>query len=195
MTMEIILSLLVGLGLSAACGFRIFVPLLVTAVAARAGYLNPGEGFQWLSSNVALISLGVATLLEILAYYVPCVDNFLDLLGVPAAVVAGTILTASFAVDMAPWLQWSLGVVAGGGTAATVHAGTAAVRGFVTTTTAGIGNHVVSTGEAVAAAGTSVLAIVAPVFACLLILILLLVAGRFVAVRLKKRRLCKSSLA
>lgn len=193
--MEIILSLLVGLALSAACGFRIFVPLLVTAIAARAGYLSLGDGFQWLGSNAALISLGVATALEIIAYYIPCVDNFLDLIGVPAAVVAGSILTASFTTEVDPWLQWSLGVVAGGGAAALVHAGMATARGFVTTTTAGLGNSVVSTGEAVAATGTSILAIVAPVFACLLVALLLFFAGRFVAGKLKNRRLSRVSAA
>lgn len=190
MSMEIILSLLVGLGLSAACGFRIFVPLLVAAIAVRAGYLSPGEGFQWMGTNVALISLGVATILEIGAYYIPCVDNFLDLLGVPAAMVAGAILTASFVTAVDPWLQWSLAAVAGGGTAAVVHAGMATARGLVTTTTAGLGNSVVSTGEAVVATGTSILAIVAPVAAGLLIVGVLFFIVRFAVNRARARRVC-----
>lgn len=187
-TYQIILSILVGVGLSAACGFRIFVPLLIVSIAGRAGDLAiVGEGFEWLYSDVAIIALSLATLLEIVGYYVPCVDNFLDVIGAPAAIIAGTILTASFATDVAPWLQWSLGVICGGGAAGVVHAGMATARGIVTTTTAGIGNGLVSTGETAVAAGTSVLAIVAPVAAAVLVILLMVVVFYFASRKLRRR--------
>ncbi len=184
--MEIFLSLLIGLGLSAACGFRIFVPMLIASIALRTGHLHVGEGFAWLGSDAALIALGAATLLEIAAYYIPCVDHFLDLIGAPAAIVAGALLTASFITDISPWLQWSLATVVGGGSAAAVHAGMATARGFVTATTAGLGNGVVSTGEAVAAAGTSFLTIIAPPLGCLLALLILFFLCRL-AIRFYKK--------
>lgn len=168
--MEIFLSILAGLALSAACGFRVFVPLLIVAIAARTGHLSCGAGFEWLASDAAWISLSVATVLEIVAYYVPCVDNFVDALAVPVAGVAGAILTASFATDVSPWLQWTLGVVAGGGVATAVHAGMATIRGGVTALTGGMGNGVYATGETVLATGGSLLAVCLPVVGSILIL-------------------------
>lgn len=184
--MDIFFSALVGVGLSAACGFRIFVPLLIAAIAARAGTLTIGEEFVWLYGDPALIALSVAVVLEILAYYIPCVDNFLDVIGAPAAIIAGTILTASFISDISPWLQWSLGVILGGGTAGVVHAGMATVRGLVTTTTAGLGNNVVSTGETVVSAGASIVSTIAPVLA--IVGIFGLMAGIFYYVSKRFRR-------
>lgn len=165
--MEILFSILIGVGLSAACGFRIFVPMLVVAIAARSGQLGISSDFAWLHSDPALIALSVAVVLEILAYHIPCVDNFLDVAGAPAVFIAGSILTASFVTDVSPWLQWSLGVILGGGSAGIVHAGMATVRGIVTTTTAGIGNGFVSTGETAVSAGASILALTAPILAIL----------------------------
>ena len=93
--METALSIAAGLGLAAACGFRVFAPMLVVSVAGRAGYLELGSGFDWIGTMPALIALGVATLAEVLAYYVPWLDNLLDTVATPAAVVAGAVLAAS----------------------------------------------------------------------------------------------------
>ncbi|MGD2115402.1 MAG: DUF4126 family protein, partial [Acidobacteriota bacterium] len=38
--METLLSVALGLGLAAACGFRVFVPLLAMSVAVRAGHME-----------------------------------------------------------------------------------------------------------------------------------------------------------
>ena len=76
--MELILSLSVGLGLSAACGFRIFVPLLVISIANKAGHLELADSFEWMGSTAAIITFATATVLEVSAYYVPWVDNLLD---------------------------------------------------------------------------------------------------------------------
>src|SRR5687767_3523804 len=115
--MEMLLSVCVGLGLSAACGFRIFVPLLVTSIAAHSGHLNLAPSFDWLGSPAALTAFSVATALEVGAYYIPWLDNFLDTVATPTAVVAGTMMTASMITDVSPFLKWSLSVVAGGGIA------------------------------------------------------------------------------
>ena len=53
-SIESLLSIALGLGLAAATGFRIFVPLLIAGLAARFGYLPLGDGFQWLASTPAL---------------------------------------------------------------------------------------------------------------------------------------------
>jgi len=97
--METILSLLIGIGLSAACGFRVFVPLLVVSVASHTGHLHLSSGFEWMGSDAALIAFAVATVLEVAAYYIPWLDNLLDTVASPAAVIAGTLVTASLIAD------------------------------------------------------------------------------------------------
>ncbi|MCL4858782.1 MAG: DUF4126 family protein [Caldilineaceae bacterium] len=168
--LELFLSLALGIGLSAACGFRVFVPLLVISAAARGGFLTLAPGFEWMGSYPALLSFAVATVVEILAYYVPWVDNALDGVATPAAVVAGAVITASMVTGVDPWLQWTLAVIAGGGAAGIVQAGTTVLRGLSTLTTGGFGNFVVSTLEWIGAFTTSLLAVLFPVVALLLVL-------------------------
>ena len=115
--METLLSVLVGIGLSAACGFRIFVPPLVISIAALSGHLHLASGFEWMGTYPAMTAFGVACALEIAAYYVPWLDHMLDILATPTAVVAGTIVTASLVTDMSPMLRWTLAIIAGGGAA------------------------------------------------------------------------------
>jgi hypothetical protein len=163
--MEWVLSVCLGIGLSAACGFRIFVPMLGLSIAAMAGHLELADGFEWIGSVPALVVFSVATLLEISAYYVPWIDNLLDTISTPAAVVAGTILTASVVTEMSPLMQWSVALIAGGGSAGVIQTGTVLARGASLATTGGGGNFVVSTGEWIGALVTTILAIVLPILA------------------------------
>ena len=89
--LDLALSVALGVGLAAATGFRVFLPLLVMSIAARSGYLPLGESFAWLASTGALAMLAIAALVEILAYYIPGVDNLLDTLATPGAILAGII--------------------------------------------------------------------------------------------------------
>jgi hypothetical protein len=175
--MELLLSVCIGLGLSAACGFRIFVPLLVTSIAAHSGHLNLASSFQWIGSNEALISFSIATALEVGGYYIPWLDNFLDTVATPAAVVAGTVVTASMVTDVSPFLKWSLAVVAGGGVAGTVQAVTVLARGLSLTHTAGVGNPVIATAELGGSIITAIAAVFVPVFALGLVVLLIGITG------------------
>jgi hypothetical protein len=165
--MDTVLSILIGIGLSAACGFRVFVPLLIMSLASRAGvgHLQLGPGFAWIGSTPALIAFTVATVLEIAGYYIPWVDNLLDAVATPTAIVAGILVTASAAGDMSPFLRWSLALLAGGGTAAVFQGITATARQISSFTTGGLANPVVATVEAGGSAILSVLAITLPVLA------------------------------
>ena len=163
--MELLLSLALGVGLSASTGFRVFVPALLANVACMNGWITPSEGFAWLGTWTAFFALLSATVVEIGAYYIPFVDNLLDTIATPLSVVAGTLLTTSFVEIDSPILQWSLGLILGGGTAGLVQAGTSLLRLGSTATTGGLGNPVVSTAENVASFGLSGLAIFLPVFA------------------------------
>src|SRR5215475_13958065 len=114
MIMETLLSICIGIGLSAACGFRVFVPLLAMSIAALSGHLTLAQGFAWIGSYPTLIAFSVATCLEIAGYYIPWVDHLLDTIATPAAIIAGTIVTASMVTDVSPFLKWTLAVIAGG---------------------------------------------------------------------------------
>ncbi len=162
---QIILAVAAGIGLAAAVGFRIFLPMLLAGLAAKAGHLPLAGGFQWLGSDVALIMLGVAALAEIAAYFVPFFDHLLDSISGPVAVGAGTVLMASTLIEMEPWLRWVLALVAGGGTAGLVHAGSAGLRAGSTATTGGLANPVYAGFELGASTLLTVLAIVVPVLA------------------------------
>lgn len=167
--METLLSLCVGIGLSAACGFRVFVPFLVMSVASYSGHLTLSPGFQWIGSYPALITFSVATALEIGGYYIPWLDHFLDTLATPTAIVAGSVVTASFVTDVSPFLRWTLAVIAGGGAASVVQASTVLMRGASTLTTGGLTNPVFATAELAGSLVTSVLSLVAPLVTIVII--------------------------
>ena len=169
-----ILSSFIGIGLAAASGFRVFLPLFAVSLASYLGWIPMNDNFQWLSGLPTLIVTGVATLVEILAYYIPVVDNFLDTVTVPLATVAGSVLFASQFIELGTFPQWALAIIAGGGTAATIAAGFAGTRAASTATTAGIGNNVIATTETAGAGLMSVLSIFLPVIAFILALALLL---------------------
>lgn len=162
---ESYLAILIGIGLSAACGFRIFIPLLVMSLASATGHIELSESMQWVSSYPAIIALSVASIIEVTAYLIPFIDNLLDIAAGPAAVVAGTIATASFITDMSPFMKWGLAIIAGGGVAASVQTVTTMARASSSTMTAGFGNSIISVGEAVGATFLSVLSILFPVIA------------------------------
>ena len=177
--MDAALSIALGLGLAAACGFRVFVPLLVVSAASYSGHLSLAGSFDWLASTPALITLSVATVLEIAAYYIPWVDHLLDSVAAPAAVVAGVVASASVITGMDPYLKWTLAVIAGGGLAGAVQVVTMGTRGASLLTTAGFGNPVVSSVETGSSVVLSVLAVVAPLLAVgVVVVFLALVTAR-----------------
>jgi hypothetical protein len=173
MEKEIITAIAIGIGLSASCGFRVFVPMLIASIAAKMNLFPVTESFQWLASWPALISFGTATLAEILAYYIPFVDNLLDTVTTPLAVGGGTILLTSVLPIDNELLKWVSGFIFGGGAAATVQGGTVLTRLASTKLTAGTGNAVVATGEHAAAFGTSVLSLFIPLLISSVVIILI----------------------
>ena len=191
------MSVLIGVALSATCGFRVFVPLLAVNIGTRA--LNAdGEprielatGFDWLSSDIALMIFLVAAIFEIGGYYIPWIDNLLDTVASPAAIVAGTLITASFITGMEPWLQWLLGVIAGGGAAGAVQATTVVTRAASTVTTGGLGNPIVASLETSGAFLGSALSIVAVEFA-IAVFVVLLGGGVWIWWRRRRHKLAEA---
>jgi hypothetical protein len=177
LTSDALLGVAIGLGLAAAAGFRVFVPLLVASIAAKTGMLELSPGFVWLATTPAIAALAIATLLEIGAYAVPWIDQLLDVIATPTALVAGMLAAASVVVDLPPLVKWTVVLMAGG--AAGITQGASVLTRFKSTTlTGGMGNPVVSTMELVGAVVASVLAIFLPLVALLAVLMLLVMITR-----------------
>ena len=181
--MEGLLGLFIGIGLSATCGFRIFVPLLGMSLAHHAGALSFSNGFDWIGSWPATIAFGIAMIIEIAAYYIPWLDNMLDTIATPAAIIAGTIATASMVGDVTPFLRWSLAIIAGGGVAALVQGSSVLVRGLSTASTGGLANPIVSTGELAASVAGTLISIALPTVAVILVFFLLVWIIRKISLR------------
>ncbi|HEY9852246.1 MAG TPA: DUF4126 domain-containing protein [Leptolyngbyaceae cyanobacterium] len=171
--MDIFLGICIGISLSAACGLRVFVPPLVMSIAALSGHLTLSPGFEWIGSYEALTAFAIATGIEVLGYYIPWVDHLLDMLATPIAIATGTTITAAFFSHSDPLLQWTVAVIAGGGSAGIVEGLTNITRLISTGTTGGIANPVLATIELVSSIILSILGIIVPIFTVVLVAVLL----------------------
>jgi Domain of unknown function (DUF4126) len=165
------LSIVLGIALAAATGFRIFLPMLIMSVAAYTGHLSLAGNFAWLGTPAAVIMLSVAAVAEILAYYIPVVDNLLDALATPAAFVAGAVVSAAVMTDVPPMVKWTAAVIAGGGIAGLTQGLTGMLRAHSTVLTGGLGNSVIATAELGGALLITFLALAAPVAAIALVIL------------------------
>jgi len=177
---ETILSFLLGLGLSAAVGFRVFVPMLVVSLASMAGVIQLAPGFEWMGTPVAALVFAVATLAELLGFLVPWVSNALDSIATPAATIAGVIMMAAVLTDMHPVARWALAIIAGGGVALTVQGATVVTRAVAAGSTGGVANPVVGILEAIGALVVTITTIIIPAIMGILVLIVVILLLRIV---------------
>jgi len=177
-SIESLVGIALGIGLAAATGFRIFIPLLLVGLAARFDMLPLGDGFQWLATSPALLTLGTAAVLETLGYYIPGVDHALDVLAGPATLLAGVVASAAVMTEVPPAILWPVAVIAGGGAAGLTKGSTALLRAKSGVATGGLANPVVSTVETVGATGITILAIAVPVLCFVAVVALLWWAAR-----------------
>jgi Domain of unknown function (DUF4126) len=175
---DLALSIILGVGLAAATGFRVFLPMLIVSGASYTGHLSLGDSFAWLGTPAALTMLGAAALAEIFAYYVPGIDNLLDVLATPAAFVAGTVVSAAVMTDLPPMVKWTAAVIAGGGVAGLTQGVTAMLRAKSTVLTGGVGNFVIATAEFAGALLVSFLALAAPLAALGVVILFFWIAIR-----------------
>ncbi len=180
------LALCMGLSLSAACGLRVFMPLFVLAAAARWCSLPVTDSLAWVQTDAALICLGTATVIELLGYYIPLVDNALDTIQTPLALAAGIVVMGGMMDGLPDYLQWGIGTIGGAGVAGAVKLGSNALRLASTATTGGLGNGIFATLENILAATGTVLALIVPVLA--LLGFIALVALVWLSVRRLRRR-------
>jgi Domain of unknown function (DUF4126) len=182
---DLALSIVLGVALAAATGFRVFLPMLIVSGAAYTGHLHLDDSFSWLGTPSALMMLSVAALAEVLAYYIPVIDNLLDTVATPAAFVAGTIVSAAVMIDAPPMVKWTAAVIAGGGIAGLTQGMTAILRAHSTVLTGGLGNFIIATAELVGASLISFLALAAPTLAIALVVLFLLMAARLLRRRFR----------
>ena len=187
---DILVASSLGLGLAAASGFRVFIPPFLYGLFLRLDMVPisiPMTGIsEWMASDIGLIILGVAMIVEILGYYIPWIDNLLDTIASPAAIIAGVMMMSSTLSDTHPALQWGASIIAGGGVSGTIQIGTVATRAVSTATTGGLGNPIVSTIEAGACILCTILAILLPIIALFLVVVLVGYSGRQVNKRFFK---------
>ncbi|MFX0557702.1 DUF4126 domain-containing protein [Maribacter sp. CXY002] len=173
MTSETVISIFLGVGLAASVGFRVFLPLFALSIASYFDVWTLNDSWEWIGSLAAVITLGVATLVEIFAYFIPWVDNLLDSFAIPLAAIAGTAVMVSTVANLDPVVTWSLAIIAGGGTATAIKGAGATGRLASTATTGGLANPVVATVETGTAVAVSVASIFAPILAAVLVIIIL----------------------
>src|SRR5512136_1676702 len=177
---ETLVSFLLGIGLSAAVGFRVFVPMLIVSLASMAGVIRLAPGFQWMGTPVAALVFAVATLVELLGFLVPWVSNALDSIATPAATIAGMIMMAAVLTDMSPVARWALAIIAGGGVALTVQGATVVTRAVAAGATGGVANPIVAILEAIGAFIVTVTTIIMPMIMGMIILIAVILVLRIV---------------
>ena len=187
MTPETVLSIFLGVGLAASAGFRVFLPLFALSLAAYFDVWELNESWQWIVCLAAVLTLGIATLVEIFAYFIPWVDNALDTIALPLAAIAGTAVMVSTIADLDPVITWSLAIIAGGGTASAIKGANAAGRLTSTATTGGVANPVVATVETGTAVAVTTASIFAPIIAAVLVIVILIVIFRIYR-RLRPKR-------
>jgi len=190
----IIMATLMGISLAAASGFRVFLPPFLLSLAARFNvvwFLDIdliGTQFEFFTSTLSIVVLGIATVAEFAAFYAPWVDSVLDTIATPASIVAGIAMTAIVLEGNDPIIQWTIAIVAGGGVAATIQSATVATRGLSSTFTFGLGNSAVATGENVASVALTLIAILIPFLSALFVLLI-------VALLLRMKRKKKEPVA
>ncbi|MBL4576576.1 MAG: DUF4126 domain-containing protein [Opitutaceae bacterium] len=185
--MDTALSIAIGIGLSAACGFRIFIPLLAIAIAGHTGHIQLAPDFAWMHSETAITIFATAAIAEVIAYFIPVIDNLLDSMASPLAIIAGTILTASMVTDISPVLRWTLAIIAGGGIAGLIQGASLVTRTTSTVATAGIGNIFISFFELLGALFISIISLSLP-FAALAIVIILIILFLYSLIRKQRRK-------
>lgn len=178
--MDTAIQIMMGIGLAASAGLRAWLPLLVTSILARSGFLPLNPAFTFLARTDVLVVLAVATIVELLADKIIGLDHLLDAIGTVVRPVCGTVLVASVMAEADPWIATLLGIVAGGGTALSVHGAKAVVRAKTSVLApvhAGVGNAGLSTVEDILSGLGAWFALHAPIIVFLIALLALIGAA------------------
>ncbi|WP_313578605.1 DUF4126 domain-containing protein [Chishuiella sp.] len=171
-----LLPILIGIGLVAATGFRIFLPLFIVSLLTDSGSidLNISDNWSWIGTDTTMMILGLLAAVEIVVYYIPILDNFLDKLSVPLAAIAGIFIFKIVLPELInEYLSWVLAIVIGGGVSFFISATMTAARDVSTITTRGEGNFVISTVETLCSVILIFMSIYLPVLCFFFVLFIL----------------------
>lgn len=182
--MEYVIGICLGIGLAASAGFRVFVPLLVANISSMLGWVHLSDSFEWMGTWGAFAVFLSATVIETGGYYIPWLDNALDTIAIPLAALAGTLLAVTFMSELPPVVQWTLGIIAGGGSAAVIKTGASMARLKSSLFTAGWANWIIATFEHIASVVMSVLTVLIPILMGIFAVFVLV----FFAFRLSRRQ-------
>ena len=176
--LAIFVALCAGIGLAAAAGIRAFLPLLAVSIGARIGMIELNPGLEFLSSDLALIALVVATLVEIGADKIPIVDNMLDVVSTFLRPVAGFVAAMAVFGELPPSIAIASALVMAALSLGT-QLGRAKTRLGSTAATGGLANPLLSTLEDAVSGTLSFLAIVVPILAGIIVVFLFWVLWKF----------------
>jgi hypothetical protein len=174
-------GILTAFGLSSATGLNAYLPLVVTGLLVKSGYMSLGSDFQSLGTWPVIAVLGVLLMADFVGDKVPAVDHIFHAVGTVIHPVAGAIAFASqtgVVKHVHPILAVVLGAAAGGG----IHLGRAALRPVSTVATAGIATPFLSGAEDVTSGVTTALAVLIPVAS-----IFIVIGVVWMILRLRKR--------
>ena len=190
----LISSILLAFGLSAACGFRIFIPPLTYGVLYKADLVQLADGWGWIGNDWVLVVLSLAAIIEITGNLVPWVDNLvpwvdnlLDVIATPTAIIAGTTLAAAALSEIDPGLKWMLSIMSGVLVTGGFQVTTVSLRGLSSVFTGGLINPIISLIEDIISLVISISIILSPILG-ILIVILIALFLRKIYIRLKKRK-------
>jgi len=184
---SLISSIFLAFGLSAACGFRIFIPPLTYGLLYKADLVQLGEGWNWIGNDWVIGVLALSALIEIIGNLVPWLDNLLDVLATPTAIFAGTTLSAISLSEIDPGLKWMLSVMSGVLVTGGFQLSTVTLRGFSSIFTGGLLNPIISFIEDIISLGISIAIILFPLLGIFIVLLIALFL-RTIYIRLKKTK-------
>jgi uncharacterized protein DUF4126 len=186
-TMTLLLAAAAGIVLAASAGLRAFMPLFAAGLASRTLDWQLASSMQWLSSDFALVGLGVAMIAEVIADKIPVVDHVLDAIHTVVGPLAGALVAFSAWFPMPPVVAIVLALLVGAPVAGGVHLLAATTRVKSTLATGGALNPVASTAEDGLSIGAILIALLAPILALVLAIVIMVVVFRFVARRARRQ--------
>ena len=188
-----LISICLAIGLAAACGFRVFIPPFLYGLFYRADLVTLNESWIWMGNDWIIILFGLASLLEISSTFLPWIDNILDIVATPSAIVAGTILASNCLDGIDPGLKWILSLICGIGVTGSFQVSTVVGRGLSSFFTGGLGNPIFALIEDINAIFISIIVILYPILGLLFVLIIAFII-RLSLKKLKNRKRMNTNL-
>lgn len=184
----LLISIFLAIGLSAACGFRVFIPPLTYGLLYKAELVQLDTSWNWIGNDWVVAVLFLAAIIEIFGNLIPWVDNLLDILATPTSIMAGTILSASCLSDISPGLQWILSVTSGVLITGGFQLTTISLRGMSSVFTGGLANPIFSIIEDLISFGITLTIIFSPIIGIIVIfLIVFLIRKIYLNIKIRRK--------